>query len=275
LKKAYAVSAPGIGPALGGQISLGQLQERYAGPTLGGFQPEMAPAPVEGGNNMSTVVIGGREVFFDPELGEYVDAATGEPVEGYKRGGQVRGNARTWGEFARDMGRSVGKGVTFGWNDEIEAWLRTLAKTDPEAFNRALQDIRKQQASFERTDPGYAFAGEMAGALGTAFVPGLQGLSAARVAAMGPKARTAYELALATGQGAAYGAGTAYDNPKSKRDPLAVGIEEGAGGLLGYGAGRGVGAAGRAAYQRVPQRAKDKAARSFAAVTNRLPVRGR
>lgn len=90
----------------------------------------------------------------------------------------------------------------------------------------------------------------------------MQGLSAARVASMGPKARAAYELALATGQGSAYGAGSMYDDPDSERDPLAVFVSETAAGTLGYPAGRAIGAGGRELYRRAPQGAKDFVARN-------------
>jgi len=217
LKKAYAVSAPGIGPALGGQISLGQLQERYAGPTLGGFQPEMAPAPVEGGNNMSTVVMGGREVFFDPELGEYVDAATGEPVEGYKRGGQVRGNAPDW----RGRARSAGQGVAFGWGDEIEASMRALAQLDPAAYRREVARIRAQQQAYENANPLESLAFEGAGAVATGFIPGMQGATGAKLASLAARAPRAARAAAVAGETALYGAGAAdsvRDIPRSIRD---------------------------------------------------------
>jgi hypothetical protein len=93
LMKAYSVGAPSVASLPASQVSLGEMSEKYTGPTLGGFTPDYqtvpSPVPAEG-NAVSTVEMDGREVFFDAELGTYVDAATGEPIEGFKRGGQVK-----------------------------------------------------------------------------------------------------------------------------------------------------------------------------------------
>jgi hypothetical protein len=82
----------------------------------------------------------------------------------------------------------------------------------------------------------------------TSAVPGLQGLSAARVAQMTPRARVAYEAALATGQGGVYGAGDAG----SISDIPASVAREGALGAVGYPVARGVGRAGSFVVKKVP-----------------------
>jgi hypothetical protein len=159
----------------------------------------------------------------------------------------------------------------FGYNDNAEALLR--APFDKEARKDELDRIRREQIKYKREHPVFAGIGEGVGTIGTALLPGMQGLSAARLARMGPKARAAYELALATGQGAAYGGGTMYDDPDSKRDPLAVFASETAGGMLSYPASRAAVAGGRALSRRVPQGAKDFVARKGRELAGSLSVR--
>jgi hypothetical protein len=159
----------------------------------------------------------------------------------------------------------------FGYNDNAEALLR--APFDKEAYKRELDRIRREQIKYKRDHPYWAGGGELVGNVAAAFVPGTQGLSAARLARMGPKARAAYELALATGQGAAYGGGTMYDDPDSKRDPLAVFASETAGGMLSYPASRAAVAGGRALSRRVPQGAKDFVTRKGRELAGSLSVR--
>jgi hypothetical protein len=222
-------------------------------PPMGGFEPTYADVD---------------------ELGRVIDPLTGLPIEeeevvGMQRGGAVKGykdgglmDMLPDAEDVAGFGRSVARGATFATNDEIEAYLRTLFDKDPNAYENEVNRIRRAQRQYEEDHPGWAAAGELGGAVGTAFVPGMQGISAARVASMGPKARAAYELALATGQGSAYGAGSMYDDPDSERDPLAVFLTETAAGTLGYPAGRAIGAGGRELYRRVPQGTKDFVARN-------------
>jgi hypothetical protein len=256
----YNVAAPAMRGA-SGQINLSDLASKYSGPALA--DTAMPQTPQDGmPTQQGSIKIGDREVRYDPEEDAFFDAVTGEKLEGYKQGGRVGGFAR-----------AVAEGATFGYNDNIEARLRTLFDRDPEAYKRTLNEIRRAQAAFEDENPGLAITGNMLGAVGTAFVPGAQGLSAARVAAMGPKARAAYELALGTAQGAAYGTGKMHDYPDSDRDPLAVFISETAGGAAGYPVARGAAAAGKKASNYIPPEVKSFAARKGRELTNRFKVR--
>lgn len=214
---------------------------------------------------VSTIMIDGREAIYDPTAGahiftdtnEFVDAAPmqrGGAVKGYKGGGLL--DYLPDAEDVKGFGRSVAEGALYGYNDNAEAYLRTLLDKDPKAYKRVLDDIRREQSKYEKEHGGYAAVGNILGGVGTAFVPGMQGLSAARVARMGPKARAAYELALGTAQGGLYGTGKMYDDPDSKRDPLAVLVSETASGTLGYPASRGVAAVGRRARDFVVPRVR-------------------
>jgi hypothetical protein len=217
-------------------------------------------------------------------LGRRIDPLTGLPIEeeeaaeGFKRGGMVKGykgggllDYLPDAEDVTGFGRSVAEGAMFGYNDNAEALLR--APFDKEARKDELDRIRREQIKYKREHPVFAGIGEGVGTIGTALLPGMQGLSAARLARMGPKARAAYELALATGQGAAYGGGTMYDDPDSKRDPLAVFASETAGGMLSYPASRAAVAGGRALSRRVPQGAKDFVTRKGRELAGSLSVR--
>ena len=190
----------------------------------------------------------------DPETGEIIERnyAMGGLVKKYGEGGLV--DFLPDAEDVKGFGRAVGEGLLFGYNDEVEAYLRALAQDDPDAFQREVDKIRREQIQYAQDHPGWALAGNATGMVGTAFIPGAQGLSAARLASMGPKARAAYELGLGAGQGALYGTGKMYDEPDSERDPLAVLVTETAAGSLGYPVTRGVTAVGRRV---VPQGAKD------------------
>jgi hypothetical protein len=229
-----------------------------------------------------------KDTYYDvDELGRRIDPVTRLPIEeaeeevvGMKRGGAVKGykgggllDYLPDAEDVTGFGRSVAEGAMLGYNDNVEARLRALFDKDPEAYKRELDRIRREQIKYKQDHPVFAGIGEGVGTVGTALVPGMQGLSAARLATMGPKARAAYELALATGQGAAYGGGTMYDDPDSKRDPLAVFASETAGGMLSYPAGRAAVAGGRALSRRVPQGAKDFVTRKGRELAGSLSVR--
>lgn len=228
---------------------------------LGGFKPQYEETEPTGEAVQTTRIIDNRVTDIDPVTGQRIFLDTGEPVEGFKRGGAVKGykgggllDYLPDAEDVKGFGRSVAEGALYGYNDDLEALLR--AGLDKKARQSVLDDIRREQTKYEQEHGGYAALGNILGGVGTAFVPGMQGLSAARVARMGPKARAAYELALGTAQGGLYGTGKMYDDPDSKRDPLAVLVSETASGTLGYPASRGVAAVGRRARDFVVPRVR-------------------
>jgi len=204
----------------------------------------------------------GREVTFDPETGRRFYADTGEeydsPEIGMYRGGHVQKFGNGGQPSFTDRARSAAKGATFAFNDEMEAGLRALARLDPSAYQREVQKIRAQQAAYEESSPLESLAYEMGGSLLPAFIPGGQGVTAARLGSLGARGaalaakapRTAMMVRRAApvaADAAMYGVG----NATSMRDiPRSVG-EEGAFGLGMYGAGRLAAKPAKAGYRKV------------------------
>lgn len=214
-------------------------------------QPAAGPAPIA-----DTVMIGDREA----KMGEdgrfyYTDtneSAEVEDAQGYARGGLAQAPIalKNGGQpsFA-DRARSVAKGATFAFNDEMEAGLRALAQLDPAAYQREVQKIRAQQAAYEDNNLLESLAYEAGGSLLPALVPGGQGITAARLGSLGARAASLAakgagmnrkQKALMVRRAApvaagsvAYGAGSAdsvRDIPRSVGDEALVGL-----GLYGVG----------------------------------------
>lgn len=133
-----------------------------------------------------------------------------------------------------DRARTVAKGATFAFNDEIEAGLRALAKLDPAAYQREVARIRAQQAAYEAANGPEALGLEIGGAFLPALLPGGQGLAAARMASLAAKAPRAAAVAPVVGEAALYGVGAAdsmADIPRSVGEELLFGL-----GVYGAGA---------------------------------------
>lgn len=133
-----------------------------------------------------------------------------------------------------DRARTVAKGATFAFNDEIEAGLRALAQLDPAAYQREVARIRAQQAAYEEANKLESLGLEMSGALLPAMLPGGQGPAAARMASLAAKAPRAAAVAPVVGEAALYGVGAAdsmADIPRSVGEELLFGL-----GVYGAGA---------------------------------------
>ncbi len=131
---------------------------------------------------------------------------------------------RTTGEFARDIGRAVGQGVSFGFGDEAEAFARALyAKfLDGDDFNTAynetVKEIRDDIKEFREDEPVLAYGSEIAGAIPSSIGAG------AKLAQLGIKG-----LKNPVIQGAVYGAGAGEGNPVERvPDALLGGAVSGA-----------------------------------------------
>jgi hypothetical protein len=131
---------------------------------------------------------------------------------------------RTTGEFARDIGRAVGQGFSFGFGDEAEAFARALyAKfIDGDDFNTAynetVKEIRDDIKEFREDEPVLAYGSEIAGAIPSAIGAG------AKLAQLGVKG-----LKNPVIQGAVYGAGAGEGNPVERvPDALLGGAVSGA-----------------------------------------------
>lgn len=157
--------------------------------------------------------------------------------------------------------RSVIKGATFAFGDEIEGLGRMLlaGRLSPEAYRQQVNRIRAQQAAYEEANPLESVGYEMGGAFLPALIPGAQGATAARVASLAAKAPgaarvasfavrnpRAAELARIGAESAAYGVGAA---DSMRQAPASVG-EEAAFGYGMYGAPR----AARAGYRAVKRK---------------------
>jgi hypothetical protein len=136
-----------------------------------------------------------------------------------------------------DRARTVAKGATFAFNDEIEAGLRALAQLDPAAYQREVAGIRARQKAYEDANMAEALGLEIGGAFLPAMLPGGQGLAAARMASLAAKAPRAAALAPVAGEAALYGVGAADSMAEI---PRSVG-EEALMGLGIYGAGAALG----------------------------------
>jgi hypothetical protein len=192
------------------------------------------------------------------ELADAEETYAGDPARGMYRGGAVQRFKNGGQPSFGDRARSVAKGATFAFNDEMEAGLRALAQLDPAAYQREVQKIRAQQAAYEKNSPLESLAYEMGGSMLPALVPGGQGVTAARLGSLGARAaslaakapRTAMAVRRAApvaAEAALYGVG----NANSMRDiPRSVG-EEGAFGLGMYGAGRLAAKPAKAGYRKV------------------------
>lgn len=85
----------------------------------------------------------------------------------------------SWGEYVGGIARSVAKGATFNWADEIEAVARTSFGGDREM---ALAKIRDEVEKFQQRHPYVALGSEIAGGVA---VPGVAGLKATQAITRG------------------------------------------------------------------------------------------
>ena len=136
-----------------------------------------------------------------------------------------------------DRARTVAKGATFAFNDEIEAGLRALAKLDPAAYQREVARIRAQQKAYEAANGPEALGLEIGGAFLPALLPGGQGPAAARMAALAARSPLAARIAPVAGEAALYGVGAAdsmAEIPRSVAEEALMGLGiYGAGAVLG------------------------------------------
>ena len=224
-----------------------ELLPSYGGPQLESSTPEysgpMLPVDETGvAEGAPSLELNGRSVEVDPVTNQMFYADTGELVEGYAMGGLVRKYGEGGEVTAGDRLRQVGKGALFGFGDEAEAAVRSVLAGDLLMRNyptRAAK-IRDEMRQYEEAHPYEALAYEAGGMLIPAVIPGVQGASATRLAALTARNPLLTQAGLAVGQGALYGAGTAdsvADIPRSM-------VEEGVVGGLGYGvmnvAGKGL-----------------------------------
>jgi hypothetical protein len=175
--------------------------------------------------------------FANPPLGMY----HGGHVQAFGNGGQPKSEGYDYGNAAR----TFGQGLTFGFGDEIEARLRTLASKDPNAYRKEVNRIRMMQERYGEANPKTAMALEGAGMIGSSLL--MPELAGARVFANAPRAaRFLAGAADDLGQGALYAAGqarTMRDVPRTIREEAPINAAF-------YGGMSGAGAAGKFAAKK-------------------------
>lgn len=128
---------------------------------------------------------------------------------------------------AEGLARAIGQGVTFGFADEAEAYIRS--KFSDRDYKEIRDEIRGKVDKFRDENAGLAYGAEIAGSIATAFTPaGLAGAAtrAAPTVTKGLQSLAGGPLRRAMFGGATYGAGTAEelsDIPISAATGAAVG----------------------------------------------------
>ena len=146
---------------------------------------------------------------------------------------------RTTGDIIKDFTRAAGQGISFGFGDEIEAFV-TSALDSNASYADTLKEVRNKINDFRRRNPGVAYGTEIAGAIipsiAAAFIPGGQALTASTVGRVGQAAKAlglgkkgqtiAKSSAVGAGGSGLYGFGTGEgleDSIKSAGTSAAVG----------------------------------------------------
>jgi len=140
-------------------------------------------------------------------------------------------------ERARGLTRAAAQGATFGFGEEAEALVRSLAPG--KTYGEEVKRIRGEMQAYREAEPGKAMAAEIAGG----FVPGL-GLATKAVQGVRGAGAVAKALTKSAGlQGALAGAGTTEGGLAERAAGASVGGT--VGGVLGYGTGRAAEVVGR------------------------------
>ena len=151
--------------------------------------------------------------------------------------------------------RTFGQGLTYGFGDELEARLRTLLATDPEAYRREVARIRAAQDRYAEANPATAMALEGAGMIGGAMMT--PELAAAK--GLGALTRVAPRMTKFVvgglddaAQGALYAAGQAKDMqsiPQQIKDDAMTNA-------MFYSGASGAGAAGKRLLRTKPVKSR-------------------
>ena len=129
---------------------------------------------------------------------------------------------------ASGIARALGQGITFGFADEAEAYIRS--KFSDRDYKQIRDEIRGKINKFRDEEMGLAYGAEIAGSIATAFIPGGAAGTAARLAPTATKAVSSVAgspLRKAMIAGGLYGTGVAEeikDIPISASTGATVGL---------------------------------------------------
>lgn len=144
------------------------------------------------------------------------------------------------GEMVAGGARELAGGALFEFADEAEAAAR--APFSDKSYDEIVRDIRQSRARFGEAQPGAALALNVAGGIGSAFVPGANVLGRAAQAATGIS-KMASPLARTMASGSLQGGISGVGAGESAEERATMGLAgAGLGGTLGagmFGGGRG------------------------------------
>ena len=110
--------------------------------------------------------------------------------------------------------RAVGQGLSLGFGDEIEAYIRSIGSD--KTYSENVENIRKELEEFKKQNPALAYGGEIAGSVVSSLTPaglvgkGVQGATKlATLGKVGKLGTVGKTIGTAGVEGSIYGAGTA------------------------------------------------------------------
>ena len=131
---------------------------------------------------------------------------------------------RTTGDVVSDFARAAGQGLSFGFGDEIEAFVKSAVDSNA-SYADTLKEVRNKINDFRKRNPGVAYGTEIAGAIlpsiAAAFIPGGQALTASTLGRVGQAAK-----AIGLGK-------------KGQNVAKSAVVGAGGSGLYGFGSGEG------------------------------------
>jgi len=123
-----------------------------------------------------------------------------------------------------DFARAAGQGLSFGFGDEIEAFVKSAVDSNA-SYADTLKEVRNKINAFRKDNPAAAYGTEIAGAIlpsiAAAFIPGGQALTASTLGRVGQAAK-----AIGLGK-------------KGQTVAKSATVGAGGSGLYGFGAGEG------------------------------------
>lgn len=173
----------------------------------------------------------------------------------------------TVGETIAGGARELAGGVAFEFADEAEAAVRSAATG--EDYEKVLRDIRQNRAKFSEAYPGTALGLNVAGGIGSMFIPGVNVLGRGFEAATGiSKIASPFKrvVARSASQGAISGAGSGEDMGSRFSNAALNATFGGAFGAGFHGLGKGVGFAKDVLSARGAEMTEEQAAQNAARI---------